>query len=397
MKFTQTNVRKLSAPAGKNDVTICDEAMPGFGIRFRNQGAGVYVIQYSVDGKQAKMALGAVAKVTLDDAQTEAKKHFALIAQKVDPLAERAKEAVKKGSNFGERIEDYFKHLEALDRTPHYIDDNRRCLQRYMTALHRFGIGEITRALIAGELNKIKSNNGPRQSGLARSYIHTFYCWAMTQGLCEANPAMGTEKNKSGRRDRVLEPAEIVAIWNATDSDDHFDKIARLLILTAARISQIGSLSRVELNLKDGIIDLPAVAGRSKNKERFLIALSRRASAILESVPARVGSDFVFGEGEGGFSGWSKSKQRLDEKLGDKVKPWVFHDFRRTFDSLGQDVCKIPPHVADVCLNHVGEARKGVKRHYNHATYLDEKRDAMQKWADYIEKLVHGERKLAAV
>jgi hypothetical protein len=41
--------------------------------------------------------------------------------------------------------------------------------------------------------------------------------------------------------------------------------------------------------------------------------------------------------GEGPFSGWSKSKQRLDERLGDKVAPWTLHDLRRTFATIASD------------------------------------------------------------
>jgi len=88
----------------------------------------------------------------------------------------------------------------------------------------------------------------------------------------------------------------------------------------------------------------------------------------------------------------------LDEKLGDAIGSWTFHDLRRTFESLGIDQCKIPWTTTDVCLHHVGEHKKGVKRTYNHADYIDEKRDAMQKWADYIDGLVtmRPELKMAA-
>jgi len=61
MKFSESNVRRLKAPEGKSDITIWDNGMPGFGIRFRDGGAGVYIIQYKVDGKDAKLTLGKVA------------------------------------------------------------------------------------------------------------------------------------------------------------------------------------------------------------------------------------------------------------------------------------------------------------------------------------------------
>lgn len=409
MKFTQTNVVKLTAPSD-GDVTVWDDGMAGFGIRFRSGGEGAFTIKYSVDNRQGKLGLGKVSQVKLDDAKKEASKAFALVAEGKDPQAERVKQAQAKGSGFGKKAEEFCAHLEKLGRSPGYVGDVRRCLVRYMVKLHRYGLGEITRALIAEELDSIEENNGRRQAGLARSYIHGFYIWAMTKGYEGSNPAEGTEKRNSERRVRVLDPAELVAIWKATEGDDQFYKIVRLLMLTGARKSQIGSLNRkTEVNLADKLLDFipPHVRlqrgddgsdrGKTKNKERFWLPLSKRAAAILETVPEREESGFVFGESDGGYAGWTKSKDRLDEKLGDTVGKWTFHDFRRTFESLGIDQCKIAPWVTDVCLHHVGEHKKGIKRTYNHATYIDEKREAMEKWAGYIDGLVHGEVKLAAV
>jgi integrase len=410
MRFTQTNVKKLKPEEGKTDVTIWDEGLPGFGIRFRNGGAGVYVIQYSVNGRQGKIGLGKVLQVSLDDAQTEAMQQFAKIARNIDPALERSKQIAQSRDKFGEKVKGFIAHLEGLSRSPSYIGDVKRNLERYMCNLHRYGIGDITRALIAAELDKIQEQHGYRQAGLARSHIHRFYEWAFGKGWVEINPAAGTEKRPSERRERLLDPAELVAIWNATDSDSDFDKIVRLLMLTGARGAQIGSLNRrTELKLADRLCDFvpPHVReknghafsdrGKTKNKERFWLALSNRAAAILETTTPRIGSDFVFGTGEGGFSGWSTAKERLDAKLGDKVEQWTFHDFRRTFNTLGQRHCKIPPWVADVCLHHVGEAKKGIKRTYNHEDYIDEKRDAMEKWGNYIDGLLNKMPKLQIV
>jgi len=410
MKFNQNNARALKCPEGKSDHTEWDEDMPGFGIRFRNGKPGVYVIRYSLNGHQSRLALGRVSQVNLVDAQKKAKQHFGEAASGQDPALQRATASSKGKVKFGDKVGAYIKTLEEADLSPGYISDHRRNLERYMKELHRFSASEVTRAQIAEQLDAIEEEHGFRQAGLARAQVHKFYNWLISKGLLDINPASGTEKRASVRRERVLDPAELVEIWHATGSDDEFDRIVRLLILTAARKTQIGSLNRkTELKLSKGLLDFvpPHVRaergqdtsdrGKTKNKERFWLALSTQAKAILEKVPTRIGSDFVFGEGEGGFSGWSKCKERLDEKLGDAVDAWTFHDFRRTFDSLVVDECKVAPWISDVCLNHVGEHRKGVKRTYNHAQYVDEKRIAMQAWADYIDTLVTAkELKIAA-
>jgi len=159
-------------------------------------------------------------------------------------------------------------------------------------------------------------------------------------------------------------------------------------------------LKRSEVKRADKLIDLAGKQGRSKNKKRFIIPLSRQALTLIEKVWDRRedSSDYIFGRADSkrGFSGWSKCKERLDEKLGD-MEPWTLHDYRRTFDTLAQDRLKILEHVADACLNHKGIAKAGVKGTYNYAQYIDEKTDALLKWGNYIDGLIHPKPKLRVV
>ncbi len=136
-------------------------------------------------------------------------------------------------------------------------------------------------------------------------------------------------RQQSQPRTRVLSDAELVAIWQTLGDDDYGD-ICRLLILTGARHDEIGSLSRSEINLDQKQIELPEV--RTKNGLAHIIPLSPMALAIIKKREPRGGSDFVFGRGEGGFSGWSQSKNRLEKKLGID-EDWVLHDFRRTLST----------------------------------------------------------------
>jgi integrase len=408
VKFSQTNVNKLKATPGKTDETIWDDAMPGFGIRFRNGGAGVYTIQYSLKGKQAKIALGKVAKVTLEAAQADAKAHFANVARKVDPLLERAKEAAKAGDKFAAGIEKFLKwqgedRPDHPARTPDYISAQRLSLNDRFKGLHRYGVGEVTRKMVADALDSIEENHGVRAAGTSRAHLSAYYSFLMTKGYDGFNPVDGTEARNSERRTRVLNPAELALIWKATEGDEDYGIIIRLIMLTAARKTIFGSLKRAEYNAEIRIIDVPIETGKAKNKKRFWLALSPRAEAILTKViNRRVGSEFVFGEGEGGFSGWSKAKDALDSKIaelngGEPIDHWVLQDLRRTFNTLGVDHAGIEDTTADICLHHVGEAKKGVKGTYNHAHHLDKKHAAMKAWAAFIDKVVHGKRDFVVV
>jgi integrase len=124
------------------------------------------------------------------------------------------------------------------------------------------------------------------------------------------------------------------------------------------------------------------------------VPLSRQARAILQRQPKRKGRDFIFGIGEAGFSGWSKSKERLDQallaerrKINRKAKPlpdWRLHDLRQTA-ATGMAELGTQPHIIEAVLNHVSGHKAGVAGIYNRARYESEMRNALQRWADHVE------------
>jgi hypothetical protein len=46
------------------------------------------------------------------------------------------------------------------------------------------------------------------------------------------------------------------------------------------------------------------------------------------------------------------------------------------------------PHVVEACLNHISGSKAGVAGTYNRAAYAEQKRRALERWADWIAELV---------
>ena len=399
MKFTQSSVNKLRPPEGATDITIWDEAMPGFGVRFRNGGAGVYIIQFRdrKSGKPEKLQLGKVAKVELDEAQIEAKQHFADVARGENP-AQKRRDAVGKAATtatIGHLAPLFLTAQEAKGRVRTYLDENRRSLFRvnkegeqdaYFSELHQYAPDAVTRRMIAVELNEIADDCGPVAMSRCRAHLHRFWNWAISQGFVEGgNPVAGTEKFDPKTRDRQHSETELRQIWAASSDDNDYDVIQKLIALTAARRNQIGQLKRSEVARNAMRIELSG-PGRSKNGTTFLLPLSQQALVLINKVWDRRKDDtgYLFGEGgNGGFSGWSNAAIAFKKRLPEDFKDYWLHDFRRTFQNVGQDKLKIALHITDACMNHIaGEATKGSRKHYNFAQYWDEKLAAMQVWGD---------------
>ena len=101
------------------------------------------------------------------------------------------------------------------------------------------------------------------------------------------------------------------------------------------------------------------------------------------------GTDLVFTTtGTTPVSGWSKIKRRLDAAMG-TTPPWGLHDLRRTA-ATGMAEIGVAPHIVEAALITSAVHKAGVAGTYNRAAYAAEKKAALERWADHVERLVSG-------
>jgi integrase len=254
----------------------------------------------------------------------------------------------------------------------------------YFRSLHPMALSAVTRADVAACIRTILRNHSGPTAAAARRALSAFFAWSIAEGLLGngANPADPTP------RDRVLADAELVAVWNAC-GDDEPGKIIRLLILLGSRRQEVGGMRWSELDLEAGTWTLPGE--RSKNHRSHTVVLPEAALPIITSVP-RTSRDHLFGDRAGaGFTGWSNVKLELDRRLGDIVKPWRFHDLRRSAATKMADI-GIEPHHIEAALNHFSGHRRGVAGVYNRSSYEHAVRAALARWGEHVVALVEGRK-----
>ena len=130
-------------------------------------------------------------------------------------------------------------------------------------------------------------------------------------------------------RDRMLNDAELAAVWKTANANGPFPALVRFLLLTAARREEAARMRWDEIS--DSIWTLPA--GRNKTGVELIRPLSTAAQSILARQPRIVGCPFIFtANGRNPFGGFSRRKRRFDQQCG--VTGWTLHDLRRTARSL---------------------------------------------------------------
>jgi len=386
MRFTRQTVADLSIPTGKHYHIVWDEALPGFGVRV-NPTNKVWVVQYRAAGKSRRETIGRVDAISLDDARKRARASLAKAHLGADPQAEKAEERSRAAVTLGAVSVRYLKDAERRLR-PRSFEEAERYLKKHWQPLGNLALHKVKRADVAARLNDIAKQNGPYAANRGRAVLSAVFTWAMGEGLADGNPVVGTNKAmEEVSRDHVLRDTELAAIWKACREDD-YGRIVRLLILTGQRRDEVGAMHSEEINMEQATWSIPRE--RTKNGLPHDVPLSNAALAILRSAPRDDRRSLVFGDGVGGFQGWSRAKSALDRRMaktGVMVRPWRLHDLRRTAATRLGELGTLP-HVVEAILNHISGHKAGVAGIYNRATYAKEKRSALNAWGEHLRQCV---------
>jgi integrase len=391
VKLTVTSVPRLKLARGKHDQIFFDDDIAGFGLRLRDRGS-YWVFQYSLGGNgsrlQRRMTFGAYPAMSPPKARERAEQLHAEVKLGRDPAGAKAQAISRTGKTFKACLDLYLARRRGGGKMralrPSSYGEIERHLDRNLKRLHSLQIGDLSRSTIAAELSHFTDEHGPVQANRTRASLVKFLNWCAGEGFIDVNPAQFTNKNPEEARDRVLDNAELRKVWRALPDGDYGD-IVKLLMLTGLRAKEISLLAWFEIDLEQGVISLPAM--RMKNRRPHSIPITATMRAILEARPRDDGRDHVFGRGQGGFSGWSRCKERLDKAV--KLPAWVIHDIRRSV-ATGMGEIGIHPHVIEAVLGHVSGTKAGVAGRYNKSTYEAEKAAALMRWDEHLMAAIEG-------
>lgn len=390
MKLSNVNLHKIGLPPGARDKIIFDDDLPGFGLRLRDGGKRTWIAQYRVGAKQRRVTIGSVATIRADEARKRAKSLFSKVNLGADPQLEKAEARAQASTTLKSLVERYLAERAAGRLKARSLDEVNRHLRKHWSPLAQLPVKSITRADVAAQLGKLAKHSGPYAANRARSALSALFSWAMGEGLVDANPVVGTNKaTQEIARDRVLSDDELSLVWKAAGRGE-YGAIVRLLILTGQRREEVGGMLWSEIDLQSAVWRIGS--HRTKNGLAHDVPLSPLAVTTLNALQRRDGRDFVFGLGAGPFQGWSNAKSAFDARLlithqtGDKdytIKAWRLHDLRRTVATRLVDI-GVLPHIVEAILNHVSGHKGGVAGIYNRASYVGEKRIALNLWESYL-------------
>jgi integrase len=375
------------------------DRVPGLILRVTRTGKKSWSLVARRPGHKnpSRFFLGDFRHLTLTEARTKAHDFKAVLRDGGDPVADKRKrraEAAAEANAEPDTVRSvsvrFLKHCRNKNRT---IGEQERIMGRdVLPAWGDRPLAEIQRRDVLKLLER-KADTSPFMANRLLALVRRFFNWAVEVDLLNDNPAAGVKApHEEKSRERVLRDDELKTVWLAADDMGHpFGPITQLLILTAQRRDEVVAMrwSEISATGKEWVIP----GKRTKNEKENRVPLCDTALAIIEAQPTIDGSDFVFPSSrtptKKPASGLSRAKRRLDDASG--VTGWRYHDLRRTAAS-GMARAKVPPHVVEKILNHVGGTLGGVAGIYNRFGYDAEKRHALETWSAHVEGLVSGDK-----
>ncbi|HEY1888252.1 MAG TPA: site-specific integrase [Roseiarcus sp.] len=410
MKFTIDRIKDLKGPVGKKDALFFDEEQSGLGVRVMhgakkgNMGGKSYLAQYSYAGQKRRVPLGACSAITLAAARDAVKVILGDVAKGRDPAAER-KEAKRKAKVEALTLDDLIGQWDKLhlaDKRPNYAAAATSALRRAFAKHLSDPAVKLGRDTVVRILDGLAQDDKAAMASATARYGSALFGWAARRGSLSANPFEHVPTAPAVRRDRVLSDDEIRLVWAATEEPGAFNAIVRALLLTGQRREEVSALTWAEI---DEVISGWTLSGaRTKNGKPHLVPLSEQMRALLRAQPRREGTDLVFPGEKGVFSGWSKSKARLDQDIAARLRKnaeeqgldpsevrtldgWTLHDLRRTV-ATGLQKLGVRLEVTEAILNHVAGSRAGIVGVYQRHDWADEKRAALTAWGAHVEAIL---------
>jgi integrase len=390
--LTAAAVGRLKPPdAGQVD--HFDAGYPGLALRISYGGRRSWVYFYRWQGRQRRLTLGPWPALGLAEAREGWREARKKLANGEEPTAA----ATVAADRFADVVADWLKRDQAGNRS--FIEVKRILEKEATPILGRLRIAEIGRRQILDLIDAIADRGAATLARRCHAHLHRLFRWSVGRGLITSNPMADLPKpGAEVRRKRVLTSEELALLWQAALRIGWpMGSAIQLLLLTAARRDEIGDLRWAELNRTGDAIRLQGE--RTKNGEPHTIPLSSAAQSLINALPRVAESEFVFTTtGTTPISGWSRVKTNIDkfmlthsgecrESMAESfVAPWRIHDLRRTV-ATGMERLGIRLQVVEALLGHTAGSRAGVVGIYQQHTYDDEKREAVERWAEQLTQL----------
>ena len=394
MKLTDTAIRNAK-PDSLKSYKMFDGR--GLYLLVPKTGRKGWRLRFRFAGKENSMSLGIYPDVSLKSARQRGQEARELLAQGVDPSKQLKKDKLQtdksdEQNTFKAVGEEWFGYNKNKWTELYQVNVKRLLEQKLYPWIGETPIEEVSASVLLNALRKTETT-GRHETAMRAKQIagQVLRYGAIARQIGrDVTPDLKGQLTspKPKHMAAIIEPKELGRLMLAIDSYEGSREVQcalRFSPLTFARPGEIRHAEWSEIDLDESLWYIPA--SKMKKGRDHIVPLSRQAIEVLHDIhPFTKDYKYIFPNGRTPKRPMSENAVRIALRtMGykkDEITPHGFRATARTLidQELGFDDKFIERQLAHKPQGSLGEA-------YDRAKFLGQRKEMMQAWADYLDKL----------
>lgn len=360
------------------------------------KGAKRWRYRFRYAGKENMLSLGVYPETSLKEARERRDEMKKLLSKGVNPSDVRREDrASSTGTGDFETIaREWFEKFKSTWTKGHSINKIRRLEQDVFPWIGKTNIKDVTAPELLLILRRVEDRGAIETAHRIRGSLSSVFRYAISTGRAGHDPAADLKGAIPPPRKRhfstITKPDEIAKLLIAIDGykGQLVTRVAlKLAPLVFVRPGELRQAEWTDFDLEASEWRIPGE--KMKSGRLHVVPLSTQAKKLLQEIyPLTGAGKYVF------------------PSVRSKTRPMSENTINAALRNLGYTKDQFTGHgfrsMASTLLNEQGWNRDAIERQlahvegnavraaYNHADYLDERKEMMQSWSNYLEGLKNG-------
>jgi integrase len=357
-------------------------------------GSRYWRMKYRFAGKEGRLALGVFPEVSLKDARQKKIKARQQLSAGLDPSNERRQlkfaAIASRNNTFGSIAEEWLEK-----QRPHWSESHttrtKWLLQNHLLPwLDTRPIQEISTPELLSVLQRIEQKGIHETAHRAKHTAGQILRYAIATGRTQQDPTLALKGALTNPKEKhlaaITDPKEVGRLLIAMDGFRGTIEVRTALLLSPLLFQRPGEIRQMQwsdLNFETAEWRYTV----TKTKTPHVVPLSHQAVALLQAIqPITGGGRYVFPSARGPSRPLSENGVRTALRtLGYTNEQMTPHGFRAMARTILDEVLGYRIDWIEHQLAHAVKDPNG--RAYNRTAHLEGRKEMMQAWADYLDKL----------
>jgi len=355
-------------------------------------GKKVWRLRYRFDGKEKTLVIGPWPQISLTEARARQSEAKMKLLSGVDPAEQKQARKKKKEKapdawTFADIFREWYAHKSVVWSGKYAAELLRMFEYDILPLMGHMQMEEIEPLELLKVIRLYEDRGAMERADKARKRCGEVFRYAIVTGRATYNPAPDLVKALKGyrKKNHAFLPMNRIQTFHCSLESYAGSVVAKnaalILHYTVLRTAELRSMRWENVDFENRLIVIDAEI--MKNRRPHIVPMSDQVHALMISMKK------ITGHGVLCFPGRINKNKPISEntilgvirRVGYEGQT-TGHGFRHHFSTVLNEH-QWPHDIIERQLSHID--RNSIRGVYNHAQYLDKRREMMQWWADWID------------